>query len=444
VTINPTTREVQAVAGPYASERGGAVIPEELLVHNYLLEAGLGAKIPKGIRIWEETLRDGEQTPGVAYTPEEKLTIARLLDDIRVPIMDVGIPVVSKEEARGVRGIANAGLDATVMAAARTVRKDVDACIDCGVDEIALFTAGSDLHIKHKLSMTREQVKEAAVRETEYAVAHGVEVSFVTEDTFRADLGFVADLYNACTDAGAHRAVICDTVGVMTPPGVRWFFAQLRPRLRTKELSFHGHNDFGLAVANSLAAVEAGVQVPHTCVNGLGERSGNASFEEFVLALEALYGYDTGIDVSRIYELSRLVEQLSGIPVGVSKPLVGPNAFAHESGIHAHGVIKHTATYEPIQPERIGRQRTFVFGKHTGSLAVAEKLRARGVDASPEQIAELVQGIKDFAEARSKGDQQAFVAAVHERTERHRGVTDEEFWALATNAGIALPKDRGR
>jgi len=230
----------------------------------------------------------------------------------------------------------------------------------------------------------------------------------------------------------------------MTPPGVRWFFAQLRPRLRTKELSFHGHNDFGLAVANSLAAVEEGVQVPHTCVNGLGERSGNASFEEFVLALEALYGYDTGIDVSRIYELSRLVERLSGIPVGVSKPLVGPNAFAHESGIHAHGVIKHTATYEPIQPERIGRQRTFVFGKHTGSLAVAEKLRARGVDASPEQIAELVQGIKDFAEARSKGDQQAFVAAVHERTERHRGVTDEEFWALATNAGIALPKDRGR
>ena len=428
------------MTGPSRVHTLGSAIPEERLVHNYLVESGLAARIPKGMRIWEETLRDGEQTPGVAYTPEEKLRIARLMDEIRVPIMDVGIPVVSKEEARGVRAIANDGLDATVMAAARTVRKDVEACIDCGVDEIALFTAGSDLHIKHKLSMTREQVKDVAVEETEYAVAHGVEVSFVTEDTFRADLDFVVELYNACTEAGAHRAVICDTVGVMTPPGIRWFFNALKPRLRTKELSFHGHNDFGLAVANSLAAVEEGVQVPHTCVNGLGERAGNASFEELVLALEALYGYDTRIDVSRIYELSQLVEELSGIPVGVAKPLVGPNAFAHESGIHAHGVIKHTATYEPIQPERIGRHRTFVFGKHTGSVAVAEKLRSRSVDATPEQVAELVRRIKEFSEARSKEDQRAFVASFRERVEKHRGVTDEEFWALAIKSGVSRPK----
>ena len=336
--------------------------------------------------------------------------------------------------------IANAGLDATIMAAARTVRKDVEACIACDVDEIALFTAGSDLHIKHKLAMTREQVKEAAVRETEYAVAHGVDVSFVTEDTFRADLDFVVDLYDACTAAGAHRAVVCDTVGVMTPPGITWFFEQLKRRLKPTELSFHGHNDFGLAVANSLAAVEAGVAVPHTCVNGLGERSGNASFEELVLSLEALYGYDTGIDISRIYELSQLVETLSGIPVGMHQPLVGHNAFAHESGIHAHGVIKHTATYEPMQPEKLGRERTFVFGKHTGSLAVAEKLRGRGVGATPEQVAALVKLIKDFAEARSKGDQQAFVNAFRDRAERRRGVTDDEFWTLAQKAGLSRPK----
>src|SRR2546428_5668606 len=438
--INPTTRELQVVAGLYTSEERGSGIPEERLVHNYLVEAGLAARIPKGIRIWEETLRDGEQTPGVAYTPEEKVRIARVLDEVHVPMMDVGIPVVSSEEARGVRMIANAGLDATIMAAARTVRKDVEACIACDVDEIALFTAGSDLHIKHKLAMTRDQVKEAAVRETEYAVAHGVEVSFVTEDTFRADLDFVVELYNACTDAGAHRAVVCDRVGVMTPPGIRWFFGQLKDRLVPTELSFHGHNDFGLAVANSLAAVEEGVQVPHTCVNGLGERAGNASFEELGLALEALYGYDTRIDGSRIYELSRLGEDPGGIPVGASKPLLGPNAFPHESGIHAHGVIKHTATYEPIQPERIGRHRTFVFGKHTGSLAVAEKLRGRGVDATPEQVAGLVKLIKDFAEGRSKGDQQAFVASFRHRGEPHRGVTDEEFWALAIKSGISRPK----
>src|SRR5438034_3547695 len=418
----------------------GSAIPEERLVHNYLVEAGLAARIPKGIRIWEETLRDGEQKPVVAYTSEEKLRIAHLLDQIHLPIVDVGIPVVSKEEARAVRMVAGAGLEATVMGAARTVRKDVDACLACDVDEIALFTAGSDLHIKHKLAMTREQVKEAAVRETEYAVAHGVDVSFVTEDTFRADLDFVVDLYDACTVAGAHRAVVCDTVGVMTPPGIAWFFGQLKSRLQPTELSFHGHNDFGLAVANSLAAVEAGVAVPHTCVNGLGERSGNASFEELVLALEALYGYDTGTDSSRIYELSQLVETLSGIPVGMHQPLIGHNAFAHESGIHAHGVIKHTATYEPIQPEKLGRQRTFVFGKHTGSVAVAEKLRSRSVDATPEQISELVRQIKEFSEARSKQDQRAFVASFRERVERHRGVTDDEFWALARKAGLSAPK----
>jgi len=234
--------------------------------------------------------------------------------------------------------------------------------------------------------------------------------------------------------------VVCDTVGVMTPPGIRWFFGRLKERLAPTQLSFHGHNDFGLAVANSLAAVEEGVEVPHTCVNGLGERSGNASFEEFVLALESLYGFDTGIDISRLYELSQLVERLSGIPVAVGKPLVGHNAFAHESGIHAHGVIKHTATYEPIQPERIGRQRTFVFGKHTGSQAVAEKLRSAGIEAAPEEVLRLVAHIKDFAEARSKKDQQAFIASFRDRVERQRGVTDEEFWSLAEKAGIAARK----
>src|SRR3972149_100204 len=230
--INPT-RDLQVVSRPYAGrERGGANISEERLVHNYIVEAGLAKGLPEGIQIWEETLRDGEQTPGVAYTPEEKLQIARLLDEIHVPIIDAGIPVVSREEARGVRGIANAGLDATIMAAAPAGRKDVEACIECDVDEIALFTAGSDLHIRHKLGMTREQVKEVAVRETEYAVAHGVAVSFVTEDTVRAALGFIVDLYNACAEAGAHRAVICDTVGVMTPPGILWFFEQITPRLK--------------------------------------------------------------------------------------------------------------------------------------------------------------------------------------------------------------------
>ncbi len=410
-------------------------------MHNYLIEGGLGASLPKGVRIWDETLRDGEQTPGVAFTPEEKLEIATLLDEMHVPIMDVGIPVVSKEEARGVKLIAQAGLDASILAAARAVRRDVDACIECDVPEVSIFIACSDLHLKHKLKMTREEALEAAVREVEYAKAHGLRVDFVTEDTFRADLDYVVQMYNACIDAGATRAVICDTVGVMTPSGIRWFLERIKGKLRPVELSFHGHNDFGLAVANSLAAIESGVLVPHTCVNGLGERAGNASFEELVMALESLYGYATGIDVTRLYEVSRLVERLSGVPVGVHKPVVGYNAFSHESGIHADGVIKHTLTYEPIQPERIGRQRQFIFGKHTGAAAVLEKLRSRNIDTTPEKVQALVTLIKEYAEGKSKADSQAFIELYHEREERRRGVTEEEFWVLARKSGIAVPPD---
>ncbi len=412
---------------------------DEGLVHNYLVEQRLAASLPARISFWDETMRDGEQTPGVAFSPDEKLRIATLLDDIGVPIMDVGIPVVSAEEARGVKLIANAGLDASVMAAARAVRADVEACVDCEVDEVAVFIACSDLHLKYKLNMSRDQVKEAAVRQVEFAAEHGLRVSFVTEDTFRADLDYVVELYNACIDAGATRAVICDTVGVMTPAGIRWFVEAVRPRLRKVQLSFHGHNDFGLAVANSLAALEAGVEVPHTCVNGLGERSGNASFEELVMTLESLYGIDTGIDISRLYEVSLLVEKLSGVPIGVHKPIVGHNAFSHESGIHADGVIKHTLTYEPIQPESIGRQRQFIFGKHTGSTAVEEKLRSRRVEATKEQAQALVGLIKQFSEGKSKVDPQAFVELFHEREERRRGVTDDEFWALASKVGIRAP-----
>jgi len=414
-------------------------IGEEPLVRNYVVEGGFGSVLPQGIRIWDETLRDGEQTPGVTFSPEEKLEIATLLDEMGVPIMDVGIPVVSAEEARAVKGIVKAGLDAVVMAACRAIRKDVEACIECDVPEIALFIACSDLHLKYKLKMNREEAREAAVREVGYAVDHGVRVSFVTEDTFRADLDYVVELNNACIEAGATRAVICDTVGVMTPSAIGWFLARLKPRLRPAELSFHGHNDFGLAVANSLAACEAGVQTPHACVNGLGERSGNASLEELVMAFESLYGFDTGIDTSRLYELSRLVERLSGVPIGVSKPVVGTNAFSHESGIHVDGVIKHTGTYEPIVPEAIGRTRQFIFGKHTGSGAVEEKLRSRGWHATDQQVQALVELIKERAERKSKEEQQAFIETYRIREERRRGISDDEFWALARKASIPPP-----
>ena len=418
-----------------------SIVPEERLVWNYNIEAGLGSKLPRKVLFWDETMRDGEQTPGVTFSPEEKLKIATVLSEMGVDIMDVGIPVVSREEARGVKLVANAGLDASILAACRAVRKDVEACIECDADEVSIFIACSDLHLKYKLKMTREQVLEAAVRECEYAKAHGVGVTFVTEDTFRADFEYVVKLYNAAIDAGATRVVLSDTIGYTTPTMMQWFIGRVRERFKPAQLSVHCHNDFGLAVANTLAALEAGVEVPHTCVNGLGERSGNASFEELVMALEVLYGYETGIEVSRIAEVSRLVEQLSGIPIAVNKAVVGYNSFSHESGIHADGVIKMTSTYEPMQPERIGRERRFIFGKHTGSTAVEDRLKKHGIPATPEQVKEVVGMIKDLAESRSKEEQAAFIHVYREREEKRRGVSDAEFWGIAKKAGLTPPPE---
>src|SRR2546426_8157262 len=358
---------------------------EEPLVHNYIVEGGLAKRLPKKVLFWDETMRDGEQTPGVYFSPEEKLRIATVLSEMRVHVMDVGIPVVSKEEHRGVKLVANAGLDASILAACRAVRRDVEACVECDVDEVSVFIACSDLHLKYKLNMTREQVLEAAVRECEYAKAHGVGVTFVTEDTFRADFEYVVKLYNACIDAGATRVVLSDTIGYTTPAMMRWFLERVKKRFKPAQLSVHCHNDFGLAVANSLAALEAGVEVPHTCVNGLGERSGNASFEELVMALEVPYGRKTGIDVSRIAEGSKLLEQLSGVPIAINKAVVGYNSFSHESGIHADGGIKMTSTYEPMQPERVGRERRFIFREDNRAPPGGGQLKKGGGQGAPPQ-----------------------------------------------------------
>jgi 2-isopropylmalate synthase len=413
---------------------------EENLVRNYVLEEEIIKGLPEKVVFWEETLRDGEQTPGVFFTVDEKLKIAKMLDDMGVGIMDVGIPVVSKEEFKAVKAVANEGLKATIIGAARTVKSDIDACVDADVDETSIFVACSDLHLKYKLQKTREEVLEISVESCEYARDHGLDVAFVTEDTVRADLDYVTELYNACTEAGAHRAVLCDTVGVMTPSAIRWWLGEIKKRFKPVQLSFHGHNDLGMAVANSLAAIECGVEVPHTTVNGIGERSGNASFEELVMGLEALYDYRTGIDISRLYELSTMVEEISGIPLAINKPIVGYNAFSHESGIHAHGVLAKTLTYEPIDCEEIGRVRKFIFGKHTGQAAVKDKLEKAGIDATAEQVTQIVNNIKELAETRGKEEQIDFIKVFREREEERRGISDREFWKIAKKVGLKPPK----
>jgi isopropylmalate/homocitrate/citramalate synthase len=392
-------------------------------------------ELPESLVVWDETLRDGEQMPGVHFSPDEKLRIAERLADVGVGVLNAGIPVVSAEEARAVRLVAGAGLRAKVLAAARTVPKDVDAVIDSGVSHIAIFVAASNVHLKYKLKMSPDDVVAASVTSVRRAKDAGLHVAFVTEDTVRAPFDFVERLYRAVQDAGADRLVVADTVGIMTPLTFRWYLTEFRRRVRPKDLSVHCHNDLGLATANTLTAIECGARAPHVCVNGLGERAGNASLEEVVLALESLYGYSTGIRTERLYELSQLVEELSGIPVAANKALVGYYAFSHEAGIHTHGILAHTLTYEPLQPERVGRHRQMILGKHTGKAALIEKLKERGLTASDPVLLELLQRIKTETESQSKEALRAFLMEYRARFERP-GLSDEEFWAMVEAVGL--------
>lgn len=408
---------------------------EARLVEDYHPETARLRSIPDPIVFWDETLRDGEQTPGVHFSPEEKLRVATLLSDIGISVVNAGIPVVSEEEARAVKLLAGAGLKCHILAAARTVPSDVDAVIRSGATHIAIFVAASQVHLRYKLKMTQEEVRDASLRTVRQAKDAGLHVAFVTEDTVRAPFDFVERLYRDVQDAGADRLVVADTVGIMTPLTFRWYLTEFQRRVRPKDLSVHCHDDLGLAAANTLTAVECGARAPHVCVNGLGERAGNASLEEVVLELEALYGVRTGIKTERLTELSRLVEELSGIPVAPNKALVGYNAFSHEAGIHTHGILANTLTYEPLQPARVGARRQMILGKHTGKAAIVEKLKERGLTASDPLLLELLQRIKTSTEGRSKSDLQRFLREYRHLFERP-GLSDEEFWTMVDALGI--------
>ncbi len=405
------------------------------LVENYHSATATQRELVARPVLWDETLRDGEQTPGVHFSPEEKLRIAELLSEIGIPLLNAGIPVVSEKERTAVDLLAHAGLKAKILAAARTVPADVDAVIASGATHIAIFVAASNVHLRYKLRMSQEEVLDASLRSVRQAKDAGLHVAFVTEDTVRAPFDFVERLYREVQEAGADRLVVSDTVGIMTPLTFRWYLQEFRRRVHPKDLSVHCHNDFGLATANTLTALECGVVAPHVCVNGLGERAGNASLEEVVLCLEALYGVRTGIKTERLYELSQLVEEISGIPIAANKALVGYNAFSHEAGIHTHGILAHTLTYEPLQPSVVGRERQMILGKHTGKAALVEKLKERGMTAPDPLLLDLLQRVKVETESRSKGELQQFLREYRRLFERP-GLSDDEFWTMVDIVGI--------
>ena len=349
------------------------------------------------IRIFDTTLRDGEQTPGVALTPEEKVVIARQLDRLGVDAIEAGMPITSKGELASVKLIAREGLQAEIYGLARMLEKDVDAVLASDVRYIHLFIATSDIHLKHKLKMTRDEAVQRTLALIDYAKDHGLIVEFSAEDATRTDLDYLQRIYTEVDAAGVTRINIPDTVGIMTPKKMATLVQDVRSVVKTP-LSVHCHDDFGMAVANTLAGLEAGADQAQVTVNGLGERAGNASLEEVVISLNLLYQQQTTVVPKLLYQTSQLVSRLTGIPVQPNKAVVGENAFTHEAGIHTHGVLAAPLTYEPIAPELVGRRSKLVAGKHAGAHGIKVELAELGLHPTNGQLREIVAKIKEVGD----------------------------------------------
>jgi len=305
--------------------------------------------------------------------------------------VEAGSVAASEGEREAIRLIADAGLSAEICTYVRALREDIDMAADCGVDSIHLVVPVSDLHIQKKLRKSREQVCQMAWTAVEYAKERGLIVELSGEDASRADQAFLREIFAEGVRRGADRLCFCDTVGILTPERT----AEMMPPLAAiAPLSIHCHDDLGVGMANTLAALKAGATCAHSTVNGLGERAGNTAFEELVMALEVLYGYPTGIATRELYHLSTLVSRLTGVPLPTNKAIVGEMAFTHESGIHAHGILRDSRTYEPITPELVGRKRRIVLGKHSGSASVQAALDEMHYQADERQLREIVARIK--------------------------------------------------
>lgn len=344
----------------------------------------------------DTTLRDGEQSAGVAFNADEKIAIARGLAALGVPEMEIGIPGMGEEEREVMRAIAGLGLPSRLLAWCRLCERDLLAALDTGVGMVDLSLPVSDLMLEHKLNRDRQWALDEVVRLVGQARMAGLEVCLGCEDASRADMEFLVRVAVAAQAAGARRLRFADTVGIMEPFTMFERFRFLRQRLDL-ELEVHAHDDFGLATANTLAAVKGGATHINTTVNGLGERAGNAALEECALALRHLHGIDCGIDTQGIPAISALVEKASGRPVAWQKSVVGAGVFTHEAGIHVDGLLKHRSNYEGLNPDVVGRHHSLVLGKHSGAHMVRNSYRALGIEISDGQSQALLGRIRRFS-----------------------------------------------
>ncbi|HXX55698.1 MAG TPA: 2-isopropylmalate synthase [Methanoregula sp.] len=352
----------------------------------------------EAVTVFDTTLRDGEQTPGIAFTFEQKLEIARQLSDIGVHAIEAGFPASSKDEKATVTAIKKLGLDPKICGLARSVKADVDACLDCDVDMVHVFIPTSDIQRENTINKTRDEVLAITADIVGYVREHTGFCMFSAMDATRTDWDYLVRVFQTAAEAGATIINVPDTVGVISPSAMKVLIARVNREVDCP-IDVHCHNDFGLAVANTIAAVEAGASQVQVTVNGLGERAGNADLAQTVMIMESIYGIRTGIRRERLVETSRLVSRFSGIGIPPIQPVVGENVFSHESGIHSHGVIKNAATFEPgiMTPEMVGHRRRLTLGKHVGRHAVRQMLAEVHIEPADPELDAIVEKVKAVA-----------------------------------------------
>lgn len=361
------------------------------------------------IKIFDTTLRDGEQSPGCSMDLREKIEVARQLETLGVDIIEAGFAIASPGDAAAIAAIANTVKNSSVCSLARATKKDIDAAYNAVKNAVAprihTFIATSPIHMQYKLKMTPEEVLQRASDMVAYAKGYVSDVEFSCEDATRSDPEFLCRVLEAVIKSGATTVNIPDTNGYMLPAEYASLIRHLRehvPGIENVTISCHNHNDLGMGVATSLAAVEAGIGQIECTLNGIGERAGNASLEEIVMALRTRKDYfdvDTRVDTTQIYRSCRMIETITGVAIAPTKPIVGTNAFAHESGIHQHGVLNNPQTYEIMTPESIGiPQNAIVLGKHSGRHAFEARLKELGYDLTQEKLDKAFEKFKALAD----------------------------------------------
>ena len=353
------------------------------------------------VRIFDTTLRDGEQAVGVSLSPDQKLDIAKKLDVLGVDVIEAGFPTTSKGEQKAARMIIDEGLSAEICAMTKANKNDIDITADAGLNYINTFVATSDIHLAHNGKMTKAQALEQAVGAVEYAKSRGLKVEFGAVDATRTEREFLKDILGQVAKAGAYTVTIPDTTGCATPEYMADLTREVISATTGTPVSVHCHNDFGLAVANTLSGIRAGAACAQVTINGIGERAGNASLEELAMALKCLQydqEYETGVRPEMIYDTSRFISKVMGMQVQPNKAIVGENAFSHEDEIHTDAVLDNPMTYESISPEMVGRKRQIYVGKHTGIHGLNAVLDNYGIKPTEEQSEQILHRVKELAD----------------------------------------------